>query len=157
MIDENRFKEESQKIDDLFEEYEAAQKKAQEAMQERLCDVFKAVFEQYPEIKKFGWSQYTPYFNDGEPCEFSVNSPMFEFVADEHLPDTKDSVFEDDMWNFECWRHDPERCTLETYEVTQKIERILDRSEAFLLNIFGDHTQVVVTPNGLKSFEYDHD
>lgn len=33
---------------------------------------FKAVFDKYPELRAVTWSQYTPYFNDGEPCEFSV-------------------------------------------------------------------------------------
>ena len=26
-----------------------------------------------PEIAALRWRQYTPYFNDGEPCTFSVN------------------------------------------------------------------------------------
>lgn len=30
-----------------------------------------------PEFYAFGWTQYTPYFNDGEPCTFRVNSPWF--------------------------------------------------------------------------------
>lgn len=32
------------------------------------------VFKKYPDIKNIGWTQYTPYFNDGEPCEFGVNT-----------------------------------------------------------------------------------
>ncbi|UDL15848.1 hypothetical protein QEH42_gp057 [Microbacterium phage Pumpernickel] len=31
------------------------------------------------------WEQYTPYFNDGEPCEFSVNEPRIVFEDD--VPD----------------------------------------------------------------------
>lgn len=29
------------------------------------------------------WDQYTPYFNDGEPCTFSVNEPVLVGVNDE--------------------------------------------------------------------------
>lgn len=29
-----------------------------------------------PTIKWFGWRQYTPYFNDGEPCVFSVDEAL---------------------------------------------------------------------------------
>lgn len=30
-----------------------------------------------PEVKGVRWNQYTPYFNDGDPCTFSVNDPRF--------------------------------------------------------------------------------
>lgn len=33
-------------------------------------------------IHSFGWTQYTPYFNDGEPCVFSVGDPWFRTVDD---------------------------------------------------------------------------
>lgn len=36
------------------------------------AEVSKDIFEKYGDkIGCFRWSQYTPYFNDGEPCEFS--------------------------------------------------------------------------------------
>lgn len=34
----------------------------------------KAIFDQYPDLEEFSWDQYAPYFNDGDPCEFSVHS-----------------------------------------------------------------------------------
>lgn len=33
-------------------------------------------------IDSFGWTQYTPYFNDGDPCEFGVGEPWFRTVDD---------------------------------------------------------------------------
>lgn len=35
-----------------------------------------------PTMHSFGWTQYTPYFNDGEPCVFGVNEPWFRTVDD---------------------------------------------------------------------------
>jgi hypothetical protein len=35
--------------------------------------MFKDLFSQAPNLKSFGWTQYTPYFNDGDTCEFSVH------------------------------------------------------------------------------------
>jgi len=57
--------------------------KAQETYQKALDDVkekhvkkaFKVFLEAHPEIKCIFWSQYTPYFNDGDPCTFSVHEP----------------------------------------------------------------------------------
>lgn len=34
-------------------------------------------FKQHPEIKAFGWSQYTDYFNDGEECYFRIYDLKF--------------------------------------------------------------------------------
>lgn len=36
-----------------------------------------------PEIVRFGWEQYTPFFNDGDTCEFSSHQPWFVTRADE--------------------------------------------------------------------------
>jgi hypothetical protein len=35
-----------------------------------------------PTIEWFGWRQYTPYFNDGEPCVFSVHGALAVKLAD---------------------------------------------------------------------------
>ena len=34
------------------------------------------------DILSFGWTQYTPYFNDGERCVFGVEEPWFRTTAD---------------------------------------------------------------------------
>jgi len=34
----------------------------------------------------FGWTQYTPYFNDGEPCEFGANGFWIRTVKDAPIP-----------------------------------------------------------------------
>ena len=31
------------------------------------------LFEQHPVLTSFSWTQYTPYFNDGDECTFSAN------------------------------------------------------------------------------------
>jgi len=41
------------------------------------------LFEVCPEIDSVFWMQYTPYFNDGDVCEFSVHEPQFTLVDDE--------------------------------------------------------------------------
>lgn len=32
----------------------------------------KELFARHPEMESFAWSQYTPYWNDGDVCEFGV-------------------------------------------------------------------------------------
>lgn len=43
-------------------------------------DVAKAFFERNPSVHGFRWTQYTPYWMDGEECEFSVNTPELEIT-----------------------------------------------------------------------------
>lgn len=35
-------------------------------------DIVKEIFIEFPNLEKFSWNQYTPYFNDGDECTFSV-------------------------------------------------------------------------------------
>lgn len=34
----------------------------------------KAIFDQFPGLESFGFTAYTPYFNDGDTCTFGVNA-----------------------------------------------------------------------------------
>ena len=60
-----------------------------------------------PYIHSFGWNQYTPYFNDGDACVFSVGSPWFRTVDDleewhsaQHRADEDDEYDEDNEANY---------------------------------------------------------
>lgn len=60
--------------------YKAAKKAAKAAAADAnaivkvaFTDAAKEVFEKFPELTSFSWSQYTPYFNDGDVCTFQCN------------------------------------------------------------------------------------
>lgn len=40
-----------------------------------------------PTIHSFGWHQYTPYFNDGEPCVFSTGDVWIRTIDDVEKPE----------------------------------------------------------------------
>lgn len=43
-----------------------------------------------PVVMALGWDQYTPYYNDGEPCTFRVGEPSLALACedpDEYAPD----------------------------------------------------------------------
>lgn len=62
-----------EKFKDLLKQKEEAEKHLRESGKEAFAAVAKEVFDKYGDIVgAFGWTQYTPYFNDGEPCEFSA-------------------------------------------------------------------------------------
>jgi hypothetical protein len=51
-------------------------------------DFYKYIFEKYTTLESFGWTQYTPYFNDGDTCIFSVNTDYIS-VNDEYVDESK--------------------------------------------------------------------
>lgn len=73
---------------------------------EELYDYFKEAFDQG--IKAVTWHQYTPYFNDGEPCEFSVYDMSVtnnEEVAEHWLDD---NFYEDRLVEVDKAEYDAE-------------------------------------------------
>ena len=132
----------------LVQDYDAKVK----AMRDELSNEFKTqfktisteIFAKYPEILKFGWTQYTPYFNDGDPCVFHYNAM---YVCTD--PETADgSIYEwEEMYGSNAKK----------YPELAEFEKVLSSSEDILLAMFGDHVQVTVTPVGIDVDEYEHD
>ena len=60
--------------DALLDGVTAAKEQVKKAGATAVAALFKVFFAEYPEVKAVGWKQFTPHFNDGEPCEFSCDS-----------------------------------------------------------------------------------
>lgn len=79
-------------LQNLKDEYEKAlREKGQEIMKGAVADFFKA----NPKITGVMWRQYTPYFNDGDPCVFRLGDPSFA-VSKVDVEDVPHSAGEDD-------------------------------------------------------------
>jgi hypothetical protein len=138
---------------------------------EELAPVMQAVLDD-PTIAAFGWVQYTPYFNDGDPCEFTVHTCWVRTVDDD--PDASD------RWDLEVGSNHPTlggrgyRYNRETGEYVDTPydgpdEARYDRCKALakaieggefenvLLENFGDHAEVTVTRSGITVEFYEHD
>lgn len=137
---------------------------------EELSPILQAVLDD-PTITEFGWTQYTPYFNDGDPCEFGVHTCWFRTEDDD--PDA-------DRWNLEVGSSHPTlggrgyRYSQASgkYEDTPyegpdeaRYDRCLGLARAVeggafenvLLEAFGDHAEVTVRRAGIQVDFYDHD
>lgn len=132
----------------LVQDYDAKVK----AMRDELSNEFKTqfktisteIFAKYPEILKFGWTQYTPYFNDGDACVFRYND-MYVCTDPEAVDE---SIYEwEEMYGSNAKK----------YPELAEFEKVLSSSEDILLAMFGDHVQVTVTPAGIDVDEYEHD
>lgn len=70
--------------------------------------VFRALLDD-PNVHSFGWRQYTPYFNDGDTCEFRVREPWLRTVDDVDRDDLSDCDFEIDSSHPTLGDHDEVR------------------------------------------------
>lgn len=143
-----------------------AEKRVEQRPLSELEPLMRAVLDD-PTIKAFGWTQYTPYFNDGEPCEFGVGTPWF-VGADEEV-----DLDEVDTYNHELssWGDGHPSLGKRTRDgtYTGSNEASYDRAKALsdaleagefedvLLEAFGDHAAVRVTRDGITVDEYSHD
>lgn len=142
---------------------------------EELQPIIQAVLDD-PTIVEFGWRQYTPYFNDGEPCEFSVHGTWVRTDAE---VDTEEEAF--DEYDLEIWGHPslgkvnghyegewPNRKYIEDgyegpdrarYDRIKALEKAIEGDEFnnVLLEAFGDHAAVTVRRDGIEVESYDHE
>ncbi|SCG63171.1 hypothetical protein [Micromonospora halophytica] len=119
-------------------------------------------------VVEFGWQQCTPYFNDGEPCEFAVDGFWVRTTAD--APDTGPEdlcvgEYEDPHPTL-GWRG---RKAGRQHPYTGPDELRYERARALadaltsggfndvLLDAFGDHALVGVRRDGITVTFYEHE
>jgi hypothetical protein len=107
-----------------------------------------AFFKKYPDADSFSWTQYAPYFNDGEPCTFGVNTdPSYDIKIN-------DVKFEDEE-DGDSSADDHPKLPEEAYEMVASIVNGFDQDDLEELCSDGE---VVVRRNGKIEFEdYSHD
>ncbi|WP_033307382.1 hypothetical protein RFN58_07095 [Streptomyces iakyrus] len=135
---------------------------------EELQPILQAVLDD-PAIVEFGWRQYTPYFNDGDPCEFSVHGTWVRTTDD---ADAEEDELE--MWGHRSlgkipgrrdettgeWVKDPYEGPDEArYHRCKALEKAVEGGafEVVLLEAFGDHANITVRRDGIEVEFYDHD
>lgn len=148
---------------------------------EEFGPILQAVLES-PDVAAVKWTQYTPYFNDGEPCVFGANEIEVKFVPDAAarlaaLPDAilgRYDAEEDDEdergwlegWNLTTYDRDARESVPNPQFADEPwigpviaLDLAVEGGEfdRVLLTAFGDHANVVVTREGIEVEEYTHD
>lgn len=101
---------------------------------------FAECFEKFPELKSFSWTQYTPYFNDGDSCVFGVGE------VDEV---NEESIYECDE---DGWQS----------EVAAAVNALINNVDQDIMEQqYGDHVRVIVKKRGnnfsTTTEEYEHE
>ena len=118
-------------------------------------EVFAEFFAANPTVKSVVWQQYTPFFNDGDACEFGVYDFYYLLEGDSY---TGDNGNEEDETGKEGYRsayvYGSQGNPNETIAVNN-LRKVLP--EDVLLVAFGDHRTIVATKSGFEVQEYDHE
>lgn len=77
-------------LNTTIENLKALRKTLMEQAQTGIKAAFEGFLKAYPQVKTVVWSQYTPYFNDGDECVFSVNEPTFSPMLAEDIESRND-------------------------------------------------------------------
>ncbi len=135
-------------------ELSGKRKQIEEAAREQakaiLAPGLQKFMEAHPDIKAIGWTQYTPYFNDGDPCVFGINE-LYVSATDE-----RDEEVGGEGW-FYLWGTPEKGLSEQSWADLIELKKALEGSEDELEAAFGDHVRVIVTPTGVDVEEYEHD
>ncbi len=149
------------------EEIKKLKKEMLDASNKIFTDLTKTIFEDHPKVKSFGWNQYTPYFNDGETCEFSANIDYIQINGEP--VDESDWINETKITNYGTWNREKReyegRTEVPNLDYDPELAAASDEIREFLSNFdedffmsqFGDHAEVTITAEGVSIDEYEHD
>lgn len=125
-----------------------------------------------PGVEAVRWNQYTPYFNDGDACTFSIYSAYVKIKGDDEEVGDYGNGFRS---TYDLYDYDPEAG--DTYETRRKFNQIGDfpakmihdslsefegvlesgKHYVVLNEKFGDPAQVTATRDGFEVEFYEHD
>jgi hypothetical protein len=114
------------------------------------------IFEMYPEVKSVSWTQYTPYFNDGEECTFGAHTDYFSVNSYTDYNDEGEegtiNVLDYDYNNGRQYKYHKGK------EIHDAIQSFLDQlDDDDYKTMFGDHAEVIVRKDEITVEEYEHD
>lgn len=158
-------------IQDKINEIEAARQRYRTLIRENGKSLIKVategVFETFPGLRSIQWAQYTPYFNDGDACTFSVHECRVQFTEEywSSLSETEKECFYEygDGWEFDDYQLKQLAATGKGEELRKlsqairELDSIKNNLEEMLEETFGNHVKVIVSRDGIKTKEHRHD
>ncbi len=118
-------------------------------MKSSFKELFEEFFKEAPNIQALAWSQYTPYFDDGNECVFDIHEIIF--ITKNFDPDNILGYYEyyDDEYSTELIGAEQ--------ELAKDIEKLIRANETVMKDMFGDHAQVIIHRGGMISDDFEHD
>lgn len=124
-------------IEDVKHQYEVGKAELSKKLQTAIKEEFTKFFIANPEVDSISWSQYTPYFNDGDECVFRVNHFQFFDKESEEIRYPRWGEEENSLREFNA------------------LMRSID--DEIFKEMFGNHCEVTATREEFTVEEYEHD
>lgn len=155
----------NQALDDFTEkkaEFNKLKEQLIENFRQSLNDMAKEIFTTIPDLKAISWYQYTPYFNDGDECRFRIAEVVFyNFVPDRpfrYAEQIDDDEYPEGSWAYSEYSLKESNLPKEVIDFLSNFDTTINANREFIKEIFGDHSIVSFTINGIEVSEYtDHD
>lgn len=143
-------------MNESLEKIKQAKKDYQEQMKKEGESAIKLALKDFlannPEVEILRWAQYTPYFNDGDPCIFGVSEVCVKLKGQQEKTGHNSSEEEFlSSWELDRKNHTELRKNLDV------LDKIFHEFEDLFKDVFGDHAMVTVTPDNIEVEQYDHD
>ena len=112
-------------------------------------NIFSEFFAAFPNIKTIHWTQYTPYFADGDECVFGINQISFS---------DKDHTELEGTYNTEKGEEeDVTEGSPEYIAARNEMATTINGMEDYLKSRFEDHSYVNVWAGGSEREDHEHD
>jgi hypothetical protein len=145
------------KINDLKKDY---LKSAKEEFKQQS----NGLFDEYPRLKSFGWTQFTPHFCDGDPCYFGVRNDEPEINGYNAYGEGNDGDGENLnlLSNKQIYKDgkyvDNQNYDREADKIVKEVVKFLKSFDDDVYeDLFGDHMKVTIYKNKIDTDEYQHD
>jgi hypothetical protein len=148
-------------IENLIASFQEQQTKFREMMQKEFKKTFSEFFKEVPECTAVIWTQYSPYFNDGEECVFRVYSSTFTNCPVDQLEYIGCGEYvgeEENIWTYgdDSYGDGPQHNIRPAMDALDRLIHCREMS-GILQAMFGNHVEVTATAEGFDIDDYDHD
>ena len=142
--------------------------KMEKDLQTSMNQIFAEFWESNPGINAVVWTQYSPYFMDGDPCEFSVNDPSFTNAKGDDLDENIKSISwgeydgdNEEVFTIQSWSSPDTVLVGVNLTDIKELSSMICSSEMdnVLRSAFGDDSLVIATREGftIQDYSENHD
>ncbi len=123
---------------------------------EEFIGEFAKLFEAHPILLGVKWRAYTPYFNDGDACTFSVHEPSYsiEGLVSKYPEEDEE---ENGAGYIDSYSINEKALTKEQKAAMKAVKELFKNDDDLFLAAFGDHVRCTATRTGIDVEECDHD
>ena len=149
------------KIKEVIKSYKTKRNELTEFVKNNFQVACQEFFDNNPWLENFSWTQYTQYFNDGDECNFYVQSDTecisingervddIDFLKEENYNRVDGKYVSSPNPNFD-------QSKFNTVKGISSFIQSID--DSLMKDMFGDHKEITVTKNGVSIEVYeDHD